>query len=303
MPWAGQTWIRVTQEGTGGANYGVFNSGAAGSLILYPTIYGGDAFTPREVPMRQIIRTADAGNRRKMVVANRLGIAGRFNTLIHPDQAAYWMTAIASFSSGYLPSYTFDYWDSVQAWRLLGGVCRSVTFTSSSDQDYGTFSMDWVFQRRDTAFTAFTQPAETNYSNLVPYCHVESAGLITVGGTALTKYRTASVTVNNVLAAPFDEHQYISNVYYCGRDLDVQFGPQYITTVLRDDLKSQTPLTVVMEWSRVTPAHSLTLNLQTNSYIASVEDSLPLDGPGYQNVVLQAFFDPAATTDFAVTVS
>lgn len=303
MGWAGQTWIRITQEGTGGSNYGVYDGAADPSEILYPTIYGGDAFTARLVPQRQLIRTADAGNRRKMVVANRKVVVGRFNTLIHPDQAAFWAEAIGTLTSNYLPSYTFDYWDSIQAWRLLGGVCRSATLAFSAEQDYGTLSTEWVFQKRDATFTTFAQPAESNYSTLVPYVHVESASNITLGGTAITKYKNCSVTVNNVLAGTWDELAYISALYYCGRDLDFQIGPQYLATTLRGDFESQSALTFVLEWSRSSPAHSLQIDCQTNSYISNIEDQLPLDGPGYQNIGVQAFFDAASSTDFAITAS
>lgn len=308
MGWAGQTWIEVIQEGTGGANYATFNASPTTGQVLYPTIYGGDAFTAREVPARQVIRTADAGNRRKMAVANFKAVAGRFNTLIHPDQAAYWIaaaTALANDANGHpcLPSYSFLYWDSIQAWKLLGGVCRSATFTWSADQDYGTLSMDWIFQRRDATFTTFAQPAESNYSNLVPYAHVESAGAITLGGSAITKYRSCNITINNVLAATRDELPYISAIYYSGRDLDWQIGPQYLATVLRGDFVNQTALTMSFGWARTSPAHALTFDVKTNNYISNVDDNLPLDGPGYQNISGQCFFDASNTTDFTVTAT
>lgn len=309
MGWAGQTWMRIIQEGTGGSNYGVYNSGASGGQILFPTIYGGDAFGPRNVPQRQIIRTADAANRRKMVVANRHVFTGRFNTLLHPDQASYWITAATTLTNDagghpYLPSYSVEYWDSEQAWRFLGGMIRSITIASSAEQDYTTLSMDWVFQKRDATFTTFTQPAETNYSTLVPYCHVETAGNITLAASALTKYKSVNLTVNNVLAPTWDELTNISALYYCGRDLDYQLNLQYLNVPFpRTDFESQTPLTIVVDWTRASPSHSLSFNIETASYISGVDDSLPLDGPGYQNVALQSFYDASNTADFVVTVS
>ncbi len=303
MGWAGETWIEIVQEGTGGANYGVFNAAPTTGQTLYPTIYGGDAFTARIVPARKVIRTADAGNRRRLVVANRKAIAGRFNTLIHPDQASYWLSAITSLSGGYLPSYSFLYWDSVQAWKLLGGVCQSATFTWSAEQDYGTLSMDWIFQSRDTTFTTFAQPAETNYSTLVPYAHVESAGAITIGGSAITKYKSVSLTIHNMLAGTWDELPHISALYYCGRDLDFQIGPQYLATALRGDFEAQTALSISLGWTRTSPSHAMTFNCNTANYVSSVDDSLPLDGPGYQAIGVQCFYDAANTGDFTATAT
>lgn len=309
MPWAGQTWIRVIQEGTGGTAYGVYNTSATGGQILFPTIYGGDAFGPRNVPQRQVIRTADAGNRRKFVVANRHVFTGRFNTLLHPDQAAYWMTAATALTNDsgghpYLPSYSVEYWDSEQAWRFLGGMIRSLTLTSSAEQDYVTLSMDWVFQKRDATFTAFAMPAETNYSTLVPYVHVETAGNITLASAAVAKYKSINLTINNQLAPTWDELPNISALYYCGRDLDFQLNLQYLAIPFpRTDFENQTPLTFTVDWTRASPSHSLSFDCKTASYVAGVDDTLPLDGPGYQNVSIQDFYDASNTADFAVTVS
>jgi hypothetical protein len=308
MPWAGQTWIEVVQEGTAGANYGVFNATPGAGQTLYPTIYGPNAFTVRKVPQRKVIRTADAGNRRRLVVANRTVYQGTFHTLLHPDQASFWLTAAASLASDagghpWLPSYSFLYWDSVQAWKLLGGMLQTLTITSTAEQDYVTMSQSWIFQTRDTTFTTFAQPAESNYSTVVPYQHIETASNCKLGGTAFTKYKSVTVNLNNVLAGTWDELPYISALYYCGRDLDFHFGPQYLATTYRGDFEAQTPLTFVLEWLRASPAHSLLLTLETASYISSVQDDLPLDGPGYQDVEVQCFYDPANTADFTFAAS
>lgn len=308
MGWAGQTWIEIVQEGTGGANYGVFNSTPTAGQTLYPSIYGANAFTVRRVPQRQVIRTADAGNRRRFVVANRMVYQGTFATLLHPDEASFWLTAATTLTNDasghpYLPSYSFLYWDSVQAWKLLGGMLQKLTITSSAKQDYVTMSQSWIFQSRDTTFTTFPQPAESNYSMLVPYQHVETASNCTIGGTAFTKYKSITVNLSNNLIGTWDESPNISALYYCGRDMDFTFGPQYLATTYRGDYENQTALAFVLKWARSSPAHSLSIDMKTNSYIASIQDDLPLDGPGYQDVEVQAFFDPTNTTDFAFTAS
>src|SRR5208337_78829 len=82
MPWGASTWLGITPE----LGYGIHNAAATG--LFYPTLFGGNAFTMRKVPQRQIIRTADGGNRRKFVVANRFVYAGSLTTLLHPDQVA-----------------------------------------------------------------------------------------------------------------------------------------------------------------------------------------------------------------------
>jgi len=295
--------MRIIQEGTGGTNFGTYNAGASGGQILFPTLYGGNPFSMRIVPARQVIRTADAGNRRKQVVSARKVVAGTLNTLLHPDQAAYWMTAATSLSSNYLPSYSIEYWDSVRALRFLGCTVRSLKISSSAQQDYVTMTVDFLGQVKDGTFSSFSQPAESNYSTLVPYEHFESASNITLGGTAITKYQSTELTISNVLAGTWDEQTYITACYYCGRDLDFTVGPQYLATAYRGDFEAQTALTWVWDFTRASPSHGLSFNCETNSYVSNIDDQLPLDGPGYQSVSVQVFYDPANTTDFAITVS
>lgn len=308
MGWAGQTWLELVQEGTAGANYGTFNAAPTTGQVIYPTLYGPNSFTVRQVPLRQTIRTADAGNRRRMVVANRSAYKGTLNTLLHPDQAVYWMAACSTLANDagghpWLPSYSALYWDSTRAWKLLGGMIESFSIESSSEKDYVTCSMSWIFQTRDPTFTTFAQPAESVYSTLVPYAHVETASNCTLGGAAITRYKDVKVELKNHLAGTWDELPYISALYHCGRDLDFSMGPQFVATAYRGDFEAQTPLSFVLEWKRTSPAHSLLINCETNSYISSVDDQLPLDGPGYQTVHVECFFDPSNTTDFTTTVS
>jgi hypothetical protein len=308
MGWSGQTWIEIVQEGTAGANYGIFNAAPAVGQVLYPSIYGGNAFTARDVPQRQVIRTADAGNRRREEVASRHVFTGSFNTLLRPDEALYWLTAATTLTADanghlWLPSYSFLFYDSIRPWRFLGGMCQGATLTSTAMQDYCSLAMNWIFQTDDPTFVTFAQPAESVYSTLGPYKHIETASNCTLGGTTITKYQNLNVTWTNVLAPTWDELPHISALYYCGRDLDFTFGPQYLGTANRLSFENQTALSFVLNWTRASPAHSLTVNCKTNSYISSLDDQLPLDGPAYQPATVQVFYDPSQAVDFSITVS
>ena len=296
MPWAGQTWMEIFQE----SSYGAFNSGGS---TVFPRLVGGNAFTMRKVPQRQVIRSADAGNRRIQVVSVRKAYAGTLTMDLYPSQAAYWLTALTGLNSNALPSYSIQYWDSVQAWRFLGCIAQSAKITSSATADAVTISINWIAQQRDNSFTTFNQPAASNYPTEVPYEHFESASNFTLTSTAITKYKTLEVSINNYLVGTWDEQQYITSLLYCGRDLDLSFGPQYLATAYRSDLENQTALTFSVNWTRSSPAHSLTLNCNTNAYMSTIDDDLPLDGPGYQTIGVQVFYDPANSGDFTATVS
>jgi hypothetical protein len=294
MSWAGQTWIQFLEETT----YGVFNATGA---AFYPRLYQGNSFTPRRTVMRQIIRSADAGNRRIQVVANRQQFTGTLKTLFYPTQASYVWNAATQLTANVLPSYSALYWDSVQAWKLLGGRVSALRLSSNANQDYVTLEMDWIFQARDDTYTTFPQPAESVYPTENPYCHVDTKTHITLAATAVTKYKQIDIALTNVLQPTWDEGQTISDALYCGRDFNFSLIPQYTAATYRQDYEQQTPLAWVIAWSIPTP-HSVTINGEASGYIDSVADDLPLDGPGYQTLASQLFFDKTATTDFTVTV-
>jgi len=294
MAWAGQTWIELFKE----TSYGVFTGAGA---TAFPRLYGGNSFTARIVPARQIIRTADAGNRRIQVLANRLVIVGTLKTLLYPTQAAYWITAATTLTSNQLGSYSIEYYDSTRVQRYLGGMVHSLRIMSSAQQDYVSMEIDWILQSLDATFTVFAQPAQSSYPTENPYQHVNTAGNITLGGTPVTKYKDFNVTINNVLQPTWDETTTISACYYSGRDLNFTMTPQYTAATFRQNYEAQTPLTWVAGWANAVPK-SVTITGEASGYIGGINDDLPLDGPGYQGLQNEIFFDKTAATDFTIAV-
>src|SRR5208283_3390658 len=119
MPWGAQQWLRLTRE----TSYGVRNATPSGSDVIWVRLYQANPFGMRPVPARQIIRSADASNRRRQVVAGRKVYTGTLNTLLYPTQASYLFTAASSIGATYtnnLNSYTLDYYDSTRVQGYLG---------------------------------------------------------------------------------------------------------------------------------------------------------------------------------------
>ena len=297
--WGAQSWVRFTKEVT----YGVRNPSPGGTDVLWARLYNDNAFTMRPVVNRQIIRTADAGNRRRQVVHARTSLAGGLATLAYPSQMAYWW-ALCTLTSNDLPSCTIDFFDSTRVIGYLGAKIGSMAYGSSATQDYDTLGLQLTAQRVDATMTTLPQPADTVFPTEVPYEHVESAGNVTVGGSTLTKYSSLSWTLSNILGPTWDELAYITNLYYCGRDFDFSMVPQYLSTTWRTDFEAQSPLVCSLNWTRLgTAPHAMTIDLKSTNYIGSIADNIPLGAPTYQTVSVQDFFDTSTTTDFAITVT
>lgn len=298
MPWGGQTWCRATKE----VDYGVRNPSPNPSDILYFRLIGDNSFTMRAAPQRQIIRSADAGNRKRQVVAARKAFTGSMSTACYPSQAEFLFGLATLLTGSDLSSVTLDYFDSTRIQSYLGAKLQTIGLTSSATQDYLTMNMGWIAQRNDATFTVFPQPADSVFPTEVPYEHVESAGLVTVGGATLTKYSACNFSLSNVLGPTWDELPYISNLYYCGRDVTFTITPQYVSDTFRTEFEAQSPLTCILEWARSSPVSSITMNCETANYIGSISDSIPLGGPAYQTIGVEAFLDPSNSTDMAITV-
>lgn len=298
MGWGAQQWLRLTKEAT----YGVRNPSPGGSDVIWLRLYQDNPFSMRPVVQRQVIRSADAGNRRRQVVAARKVYSGAVNTLFYPGQASYLMGAIATLTGNDLSSYTLDYYDSTRVQGYLGCKAATATISSSATQDYVPISISWIGQQLDTSLTVLAQPSDGNFPTEVPYEHVESAGQMIVGGATLTLYSQCSVTITNQLAATWDEQPYITRLYYAGRDVDFSFTAQYISAAFRTAFEAQTALTCSLKWARTSPSNSVTINALTKSYIGSITDSIPLGGAAYQTIAFQDFYDTGSGTDISVTV-
>jgi hypothetical protein len=403
MPWGAMTWVIIVPE----MGYGVPNvTGGNFNLTgaIYATLVGPNSFTMRKVPIRQVIRTADGGNRRKFVVGSRRQYQGTLNTLFHPDQGPFWATAcqtvglglatgtatisagavtgvtgitpgfgypissttipvsffdgagsgaygtatsdanghvtgvtVTSGGSGYtsppgvqiggMPSYSILYWDGVRYQEFIGCCIQSMNFTASAAQDYISIAQNWIGQQRPaTQSNVPAWPAANLYSALNPYLFVESAGNVTLTTSntsspvvmPLTKYRQFSFVLNNILQGTWDESTYITSLLYCGRDMDFTMTPQYLgqawpatspSTPLyqtfRQDFENQSPITMKLNFTRTSPAHSFTIDAQTNSYFSNIADDIPLDNASYQTCTVQAFIDSTTTlgSDFVITAT
>lgn len=295
MGWGAQQWLRATKEAT----YGTFDAEADAADVAWFRLPQGNAFTMRAVPQRVVIRSADGGNRRRQQVSARKVVAGALSTLWYPTQSAFLLNAALTLTSNDLASYTLDYFDTQQVHRLLGCKVQSLTLNGDAQGDWIPAQVAWVGQSKGT--TTLAQPADAAFPAEVPYEHVESKGGLSIGGV-VAKYSSLGIQVENVLAPCWDEDQWITSLYYAGRDVNLTLRQQYLTTAMRAAFEAQSALTVSAYWDR--PGGQKTaFTLGTKNYIADLGDDLPIDGAAYQTIGLQAFYEQTAGTDCAFAVT
>ena len=296
MGWSARQWLALTPE----TSFGVYNTSGT---PIWIRLSDGNAFTMRPRPLASTIRSADGGNRRRQRVAARAFASGTLETLFYPSQAQAllgWATSLANYTP---QSYTIDHWDSVRPRRYLGCLVKSLAIGSSASRNDGVvgLSFEIVAQQPASPDPVLNEPASSSFPAETPYTHQQSAGLATIG-TSRSKYRSLDVVIRNLLVPTWDETQYPSALYWTGRDVDWSIWLQYLAATDRASFESQAPLACSVGWSQAATGHSVTLNFQGTNYLDQLVDDLPLDGAGYQHLILQSFFDNTAQTDLTATV-
>lgn len=301
MGWGAQQWLRATKEST----YGQYDSGALTQDIHWLRLHGNNAYTMRSdvSKTRKIIRSADGGNRRRQVVKARTVYGGKLVTPLYPSQCGFLLSWASTLTSNDLPSYTLDFFDSVRARRTVGVKVDQLQLAGDDSSDYYVASLSLTGQTQP-ADPTLAQPADTVFPTELPWEFVETAGLITIGGTPVTKYKNFQLTISNMLKGKFNELPYLSSLYYTGRDIDYRINPEYLVPDWRGYFESQAALSIAAAWNRSSPAHALALNFQTNSYLADLPpEDLPLDDAAYTELGFQSFYDQSVSTDFSYTAS
>lgn len=302
MGWGASQWLRATLEST----YGTYNSGASSGNIWWIRLHGNNAFTLRSdvSKTRKVIRSADGGNRRRQVVNARTVYGGKLVTPAYPSQMGFFLGWATTLTNNLLPSYTLDYWDGVRARRYLGVCIDQLQLSGDDSSDFYTLSLSLTGQTTGSPDPTLAQPADSVFPTEIPWQHIETRGLITVGGTAVTLYKSFSFTVQNTLRGKFNENPYISDLYYCGRDIDYHVVPEYQTSNWRSYYESQQALTIAAGFNRGSPSHALSLTFNTDNYLAELPpEDLPLDDASYTELGFQAFYDQTAGSDFSFTAS
>lgn len=304
MGWGAQQWLRATKEAT----YGAFDGSALPANVHWIRLPTNNPFTmrPDKSKARKVIRSADGGNRRRQVVSARTILGGKLSTLFYPSQADYFLSWASTLASNALTSYTLDYFDTVRARRYLGVMVEQLKVASTAEQDYVTLECDLIGQKQDEADPTLAQPADSVFPTDLPYEHFETKGQVTVGASpvAIVKYKSFNLTIKNVLQGTWDEDNYITALYYCGRDVDYDLDLQYTANTWRPDFEAQTPLTIAAGFARAGTGNTLAMALQAQNYVADLPpEDLPLDNAAYQHVGLQAFYDPTNSTDFSYAMS
>ncbi len=316
MPVPGaKQWLELIDESA----FGVTQT--TSPLAIWIRLHEDDAFTMVPVPGRYEVRSADARNRPVINVSSRYTLAGSLKLLAYSDFGSAdtvplvgrmldWATTIgASGFTDDLKSYTVRHYDGVRNREYNGVKVKSLKYMSAAETNEGVASLalELVAQKYNpTDPVSFAEPAVGVFSQY-PYKHIETSGgliLRSSGGATRTKYGSLELTVANELKPLFYESAFASDIPYNGRTVDLVCGKvQFNSSTDRANFENQSAITASAVYTKVTPAHTLTLDLKTAARVSGLDRSLPLGDAPHETIHLRSFYDTTATTDFSYAVT
>lgn len=301
MPVGATQYLRLTTEATYGV-YDATNHGTAAEIFL--RLEGDNVWTPRHVQPVKYIRGADGYNRKVIGVNPRYSIGGDFTGSLYPTQANLLLGWLINLTSNDLASFTADYFDGERALSYLGCKMASGSLTADSSADIAKFKFNVVGQQTAAPNVNFVAPAATAFPAENPYLFQELAGALTLNG-ARTNFREIALTINNKLATKFYEHPYIGICQFAGRDVSLEATLQYTAVTDRTTYETSPPTTFAasMEFTKVSPAHTLTFNLESTNILSAITDMIPLGDITEQKLMVDVLWDRTAANDITFTAT
>jgi hypothetical protein len=288
-------YLRFTKETT----YGVYDATQHGTANeLWMRLEGDNVFTPRRVQAVKYIRGADGFNRKVIGYNPRYTIAGDYSGSLYPTQAAVLLGWALTLSSNDLGSFTIDYFDGIRPISYLGAKIGKLGVNADNSSDAAKLKLGLIAQQQAAPNVNFVAPAATAFPSENPYLFQELAGNLTINA-ARTNFKEIALTVDNKLAPTFNELAYISLCPFAGRDVSLEATVQYVATTDRTTFETTPPtnFAATLEFIKASPAHTLTINLESTNQLVSVSDMIPLGGVIYQKLMIDTLWDRTAAND------
>jgi hypothetical protein len=291
---------------------GVFPTGATPIWIRLPQ---DDAFSLYEQVGVHKIRASEAKNLPVQQVNGKRMLEGSLNTLAYPSQVeALLGLATADLATCTLPSFSIREYDGVERAEYNGCYFQNLVGTCSADTDEGVMSLSMAIRAMKIGTapdgTAFPAPALSALPSELPYNFRETKGNLILGvpaaNTVLTKYRSVSWTIENILESYYDEDEYPSDIVWQGRDVTSEIQARYKDKVEYTAYLQQAKRQFKIKWVRdngVPADDTLEIDLKGASRIGDWKRSVPIMGPGYATIRVDGMYDSAAGTDFSFVVT
>ena len=186
------------------------------------------------------------------------------------------------------------------------------SYLNSADPTLQTFAVPATVPVFGTGTTASTwcPPSTQNYP-VTPWLFIDTsnsagggaAGSVTIGagaGTQRTAFQSLQMNVTNKIPKRYWANRFVSVNQFVGRELTCSVQNYYVTTP-DDRTQYESVASQLVNIQLGDGVHAVTITMNTNNVIKTLEDSLPLDDIYTQTINLTSQFDPSfAQTDQAL---
>lgn len=287
-------------------------------------LHADDAFDPKWIAEREVLRTALARNRPDKSVGTTNTLTGSLRTLLYPSQdnllVAWGFTRVDMGSGGTsddvpwtttepardLASATFAAMvedDSLnqEKYRYNGCKCNRMTLAMDAGTMGGAavLTADWTGSERAASHANDVEPTKTFYPSTAPY-HLSDAAL-TVNGSSISNFKSLSIMVENEVEARIDNRTYAQPIRGWGRTVTIQARQLYKNSpdiqalfLARTSLSS---CTVVLTHPT---SPTLTFDLKAAAQVTEYQRFRPLGTAHEEQYTITAFYDRSASNDMTV---
>jgi hypothetical protein len=299
--------------------------GLANAQAYYCRLDGGNAFTMRPRPV--IVKTPYGGGKAitAYAVSDKIECKGKLTMKLSVSQAPFWLSwAGVNINSGqttpWVTTEPAGDLTSVSLYHAItmdsGTVKRRVylgckvtdwQLTVSEQSTVCTLSLGIIGSTpqgnqfdssSDPNSTVFPAAADNNYP-VDPYLFIHSAGHVTIGGQARTKYTDLSINCTNAIDYKWYSSRFVQAIRWFGRDTTAAMKVLYSTSPDdRTTYEGLTSETASIELTNGT--HSVTMNLNAQNIYNPFEEDLPLDKIYMFNQTSANMWDASAGSDFTL---
>jgi hypothetical protein len=320
-------FLRFTEE----AQYGVFNSAAvAGTNQFVMRLDDSNAFSVRKATVPVRIMWGGGWAVPGYTFSDKMTVQGAYRCKLYYSQAGWLLpwgltgmdaTQMIPWASsepvGDLPSMSIDhayfYDDTPNTFkrtRYLGCKVTSGRLETSAESQFATLTLqitggtaqgEHFTPTSDPTAADFPPPVDTDYPSWDVVTFTDSCGNFQLG-TVLTKYESLAFDWTNKIDARFFCAHFVQEARCLGRDLNLEAQIKVDQTPdLRDQYERVQALATKLMFTN--GLKTILLDFKGQGILTKLDEDLQIDKIYMRSSTFSSQYDPAAGTDFSVSVT
>jgi hypothetical protein len=291
----------------------------AGTDSFVLRLDGSNSFTPFGVPQQYEVPYGGGRAITAFTGSDQMAVAGQLSSVLYGSQLKFLANlALVPMNAGQtapwtstepvgdLASMSFYHAatrsdNTLKRWRYAGGKATRWQVTCSRSSKIARMTLGLMFQKylgnpfdasSDPTVGEFPAPAESAYP-IDPFRFIDINSQISLAGVSRSQLESITITCENRLDGRWFENRFLSLARNLGRSITVDL--EYLYKATPDDIATfQNTASIAGSVGFTNGTNTLTLNLNSNNVLTSVEKNFELDRVYTLRATVKNNWDPAA---------